>query len=290
MNKTHVVSGKTQIYAILGTPISHSLSPVIHNTMFCHDNLDKIFLALNTDTDHLQLAIDAVRTFDIKGLSITMPLKEEVIRYCDKLSPEAEIIGAVNCIANKNGILTGYNTDCTGFSMSIINEIGALPDRVFIFGAGGVGKAIAAEMALKGVRKLFLTNRSIDKAENLGEKIEHLNKTEVEIIPWDRKSWEEGLKKAELIINCTSLGMNNNGNLADTVPWESIRSNTLIYETIYEPRETTLINKARSLNLKVIEGINLLVYQAAAAYKIWTGLEPDINTILRVVKNSVYDN
>lgn len=290
MNKNRVVSGKTQIYAILGTPISHSLSPIIHNTLFSYNNLDKIFLALNTDIDHLKLAIDVVRSFDIKGLSITMPLKEDILKYCDKLSPEAEIIGAVNCILNKNGILTGYNTDCTGFSMSIINKVGALPDRVFIFGAGGVGKAIAAELVLKGVNKLFLTNRSIDKAENLGKKLEHLNKTEVEIIPWDRKSWEEGIKESDLIINCTSLGMYNNGNLADIVPWKLVRSNTLIYETIYEPRETTLISKARSLNLKVIEGINLLIYQAAAAYKIWTELEPDINIIFKVVKDSVYDN
>ncbi|AEE91963.1 Shikimate dehydrogenase [Tepidanaerobacter acetatoxydans Re1] len=290
MNKNHIVSGKTQIYAILGTPISHSLSPIIHNTLFCYNNLDKIFLALNTDTNNLKLAIDAVRSFDIKGLSITMPLKEEVVKYCDKLLPEAEIIGAVNCILNKNGTLVGYNTDCTGFSMSIINKVGVLPDRVFIFGAGGVGKAIAAELILKGVKKLFLTNRSIDKAENLRKRLEHLSKTEVEIIPWDKKSWNEGIKESDLIINCTSLGMYNNGNLADIVPWELVRSNTLIYETIYEPRETTLISKARSLNLEVIEGINLLVYQAAAAYKIWTGLEPDINIIFKVAKASVYDN
>ncbi|HHW01761.1 MAG TPA: shikimate dehydrogenase [Thermoanaerobacterales bacterium] len=271
MNNYHVISGKTDIYAILGDPVSHSLSPVIHNSAFKYENLDKVFIALKTGKENLKLAMEMVRTFSIKGLSVTMPLKEEILQYLDKLSPEAQLIGAVNCINNENGILTGYNTDSRGFGLSLLAKYNRYPSIAFVFGAGGVAKAVAVELAMNKVKKIYITNRNFERAKSLEDKLSFFKETNVEVIQWEDVKWNNALNESDLIVNCTSLGMNNKGDLSLLVPWDKVRKDAIIYETVYEPLETTFLKKARSLNLDTIAGINLLIYQAAVAFEIWTG-------------------
>lgn len=285
MGHSRIISGKTEIYALFGDPVSHSLSPIIYNSAFEHEKMDKVYIVFKAGKKDLSLAIDMARTFSIKGFNLTMPLKEEILQYLDKISPEAELIGAVNCVKNEDGILTGYNTDSIGFGMSLLSTRGKYPSCAFVFGAGGAAKAVTAHLAMNKVGKIYITNRNYERARTLTEKLSSYDKIEVEILPWESRMWCGALNESDLIVNCTSLGMNNKGNLAELIPWECVGKDTMIYETIYEPLNTAFIMKADSLNLDNVKGTNLLIHQAAVAFKIWTDREAPLD----VIKKSVAD-
>lgn len=273
------ISGKTELYAVLGNPIKHSLSPFIHNTAFRMRSMDKVYVALEVLPDKLKLAIDMMRAFGIKGFNLTMPLKEDVIRYIDALSPEAEAIGAVNCILNKNGRLTGYNTDSQGFALAVLNKKGSIPKTAFILGAGGVAKAIVAQLVLQGVERIYIANRTLNRAEALADKFKNKKQTTLEVVPWKPEIWGKIMSGCGLIVNATSVGMKNNGNLAPSIPWQSINTEAIVFETIYEPLETEFLKRARELKLMTVEGLDLLLYQAAIAFEIWTGQEMPLPVI-----------
>ncbi len=265
-----IISGKTQIYAILGDPIYHSLSPIIHNEAFRIKDLDKVFIALKTNEENLKLAIEATRSLNLRGLSITMPLKEIIVDYLDDLSTDAQIIGAVNCIINNEGALIGHNTDGKGFSLSL-RAMGMCDiENVFIFGAGGVAKAIIVQLMLENIRNIYITDRHIRRAKVLEEKYRNISSSRINIIEWNYEEWSKVINNCDLLINATSLGMRDIGDLSAMIPWRIINRNTIIYDTIYEPLETKLVKKSKELNLRVVSGINLLVYQASIAFNLWT--------------------
>ena len=271
MGDKDTISGKTEIYAIIGNPVTHSLSPLIHNSAFQHQNLDKVYIALPAGVEQLALATEMVRSFHIKGLNVTMPLKEAILPYLDKLSPEAASIGAVNCVKNSGGFLTGYNTDSTGFGLSIQENRGAYPSSAFLFGAGGAAKAIAVHLVLQGIDRLYITNRNVQRAGALGAQLLALGQTKVQVLPWDTATWAPYFCQCELVINATALGMKRVGDLGALLPWASLAKGTIIYETVYEPLCTSLMKQAGDLGFTVIPGTELLLYQAADAYQIWTG-------------------
>lgn len=273
------ISGKTELYAVLGNPIKHSLSPFIHNTAFRLRSMDKVYVALEVLPDKLKLAIDMMRAFGIKGFNLTMPLKENVIQYIDALSPEAEAIGAVNCILNENGRLTGYNTDSQGFALAVLNKKGSIPKTAFILGAGGVAKAIVAQLVLQGVERIYIANRTLKRAEALADKFKNKKQANLEVVPWKPEIWGKIMSGCGLIVNATSVGMKNNGNLALSIPWQSINTEAIVFETIYEPLETEFLKRARELKLMTVEGLDLLLYQAAIAFEIWTGQEMPLPVI-----------
>jgi shikimate dehydrogenase len=278
-----IVSGKTEIYAILGDPIYHSLSPIIHNEAFKIKDLDKVFIALKTNNRTIKLAMEAIRNFNLKGLSITMPLKELIIEYLDDLSNDAKIIGAVNCVVNNGGLLVGYNTDGKGFSLSLkdmgINNL----KNVFVIGAGGVAKAIVLQLMLENVKNIFITNRHIDRAKTVEAKLKSISSSLINIIEWDYKEWSKVINSCDLIVNATSLGMEDIGDLSVMIPWEVVNKRTIIYDTIYKPLETKLIKKSKNMNLKIINGINLLIYQASISFNLWTKKELPIV----IIKNKI---
>lgn len=279
MKISTALSGQTEIYAVLGKPIKHSLSPMIHNTAFLETGLDKVYVAFEAMPDKLKLAIDMMRAFDIKGFNLTMPLKEEVIQYLDQLSPEAELIGAVNCVDNKNGILTGYNTDSRGFALSVLKKHSQIPKRAFVLGAGGVSKAICVQLVLQGVEQIYITNRHTERAKTLADKVSVIGETKIDVIPWDRKDWEKIMPECGIIINATSLGMGNAGNMAALIPWSNISKKAIVYETIYNPLETGFLKHAREIGLSTVEGLDLLLYQGAIAFEIWTGREMPLSVV-----------
>jgi shikimate dehydrogenase len=291
MSDYRVISGKTDIYAVIGNPVIHSLSPILHNAVFQHEKLNKVYIALRADKSGLKLAIDALRLFDIKGLNVTMPLKEDIIKYLDALSTEAELIGAVNCIDNNNGFLTGYNTDSTGFWQSLVTTaMKHVPNKVFIFGAGGVARAIAYQLVTKGVKVIYLTNRNLNRAEELAKGLNCLKKTETKVINWQPNKWRKVIGECSLIINCTSLGMNKKGNLAQIVPWQVVRNDAIIYDTIYEPSETSFLKKAKQMGLRSVGGISLFIHQACDSQKIWTGIQPPIDVVKTAIEDYMVKN
>lgn len=278
-----LISPSTKIYAILGDPISHSMSPVMYNAVFKYYNLDKIFIALRTNKEKLKIAIDMVINFNIGGLSVTMPLKEHILKYLDNLSKDAQIIESVNCVTNNNGFLTGYNTDGKGFISSIGNYFDKI-NKIFIFGAGGLSKAIIYQLLLYKRFELFVTNRHISRALHLIEKYNNLFiKSKVSVIPWNSHNIHEAICESDLIINATSLGMKNVGDISLLIPWNRIKKEAIIYETVYNPLNTYLIKRAEKGNFKTINGVDLLINQAVLAYEIWVGEKPPIKVIREAI-------
>lgn len=284
MGGSRIISGKTEIYALFGDPVSHSLSPIIYNSAFEYEKMDKVYIVFKAGKNDIKLAVDMARTFSIKGFNLTMPLKEEILQYLDELSPEAELIGAVNCVKNEGGKLTGYNTDSSGFGLSLLSKSGKYPSAVFILGAGGVAKAVTAHLAMNKVGKIYITNRNHGRALSLADKLCCFKQTEVEILPWESSKWGNALGESDAIVNCTSLGMNNKGDLAALVPWQHIKKGALIYDTVYEPLETTFLKKASELNFDTVKGTSLLINQAAAAFNIWTGREAPVEVMKKSVE------
>mgnify|MGYP001810839639 CR=1 FL=1 len=213
-----------------------------------------------------------IRRFGLAGVNVTMPLKQAIVPYLDQLSPAAQQVGAANCVIYNNGLLFGHNTDSTGFRLSLATHFQAAPETVFLLGAGGAARAIAAELVRWGCRNLLISNRSQDKAEALAALFQDQDVCRVKVLPWLPVQWPETLNSTDLVVNATSLGMGGNGSVAELLPWPEISRRPVVYETIYNPLDTDLLVQARQHQFPVVEGIELLLWQAVAGFEIWTGL------------------
>ena len=265
------ISGHTRLYAVIGDPIRHSLSPRIMNSAFAANCLDAVYVALPVQEQDAALAMDMVRRCGLAGVNVTMPLKQAIVPFLDQLSPTAQQVGAANCVINDQGVLTGHNTDCTGFRLSLSKHFPAAPNSAFLLGAGGAARAIAAELVRWGCRELMICNRSQARAEELAGLFQEQAACRVEVVPWVPGEWPQLLNRTDLFINATSLGMGDNGSVAELIDWRAIERRPLIYETVYNPLETDLLTRARKHRCPVVVGTELLLWQAAAGFEIWTG-------------------
>ena len=265
------ISGHTRLYAVIGDPVSHSLSPRILNSAFAATGVDAVYVALPVREQDAALAMDMVRRFGLAGVNVTMPLKQAIVPYLDQLSPAAQQVGAANCVINDQGVLIGHNTDCTGFRLSLSKHFQAAPNSAFLLGAGGAARAIAAELVRWGCQELLICNRSQARAEELAGLFQQQAACRVAVVPWEPAQWPELLNHCELFINATSLGMGGNGSVADLIDWQAIERRPLIYETVYNPLETELLVQARKHRCPVVVGTELLLWQAVAGFEIWTG-------------------
>ena len=265
------ISGHTLLYAVIGDPVKHSLSPVLMNSAFAANQIDAVYVALTVKETAARLAMDMVRTFGLGGVNVTMPLKQAIIPWLDQLSPAAELVGAANCVINREGVLIGHNTDCTGFRLSLANHFSQAPTAAFLLGAGGVARAIASELVHWGCRTFYITNRSRDKAEGLAEILRPRGRTDIRVLDWQSSEWSTALADVNLLVNATSIGMGGAGNLAELLPWECLNQTTVIYETVYNPLETSFLRQARQRGFQALPGTELLLWQAVAGFELWTG-------------------
>jgi shikimate dehydrogenase len=273
------ISGHTRLYAVIGDPVSHSLSPRIMNSAFSQAGIDAVYVALTVRETEAEQAMQMIRTVGLAGVNVTMPLKQAIVPYLDQLSPTAKQVGAANCVINTDGVLTGHNTDCTGFRLSLSNHFKSAPSKAFLLGAGGAARAIASELVRWGCKKLVLTNRSQDKAEALSELLRETGTCQIKVLPWNPADWEATLNATNLIINATSLGMGGKGSVAELLCWKGISRQAIIYETVYNPLDTDLLTQARQHRFQVVEGIELLLWQAVAGFEIWTGVEAPVGVM-----------
>lgn len=276
------VRGSTYVYCIIGHPIAHSLSPVIHNTLFNMYNIDAIYVAFDVKPEKLREAINGIRSLNIKGCTVTIPHKERVIVLLDEVDPVAQKIGAVNTIKNENGKLIGYNTDVWGFLEPLTRFADALRgDSALLIGAGGAARAIVYALKTLGVGKLFIANRTKTRGKILEEYSLEIG-LDAEYIGFDEKALNEKARKVKLIVNATPLGMHGIGGRVP-ITSNSIRSDTIVYDIVYNPVETPLLVEARKAGAKIITGVDMLIYQAMLAFKIWTGVHPEPDPLYDVV-------
>ncbi len=260
-------------FGVIGHPISHSASPVMHNAVFRALNIDAIYLAFDVKPESLREALFGAKALGFRGLNVTIPHKEEITKYL-KLRGLAERIRAVNTVDVQS--LEGYNTDATGALRTLESyDVDYENKVVLIVGAGGVARAIA--FALAGKSTLIITNRTESRGLKLVEDVRAYG--DCVFHPYDRL--EELRGKFDILINCTPLGMRGFEKKLP-VP-ESIVENVVVFDTVYNPIETPLIKLAKRRNCRVVYGLDMLVYQGAEAFKIWFGFDPPIEVMKKAV-------
>lgn len=270
-----VISGKTKICALIGDPVDHSMSPAIHNIAFSEMGLDYVYVAFRVKAEDVPAAIEGMKALDIKGLSVTMPHKVAVPRLLDKLDPLAEKIGAINTIVNDGGILTGYNTDATGFLQAMLERgIDPKDKNITILGAGGASRAVSFILADRGAN-LTILNRleEFDWAIELARKISQTFSKSVEALELNKENLIKALEKADILVNATSVGMSPNINVTP-VPAELLKPGIVVYDIIYNPIKTRLLKDAEAAGAEIISGVDMLVWQGVLAFEIWTGKKP----------------
>ena len=252
-------------YLVVGNPIEHSLSPKLHNFWINKNNIDAIYNKERLDNKDLKELILRIKKKEVDGANITVPYKREIIPYLDKLSPAAESTQSVNTIYLNNNLIVGHNTDIDGFELAINDlKFNMINKKILILGAGGVVPSIIFALYKMKVSEITLSNRIKKKAEDLKILFKELN-----IINWGN------LSAFDVVINATSIGLNDNEKI--DLDYSKIGKGKLFYDVIYNPNETNFLKMAKNLGNKVENGKKMFIYQAAAAFKIWHGIQPNIN-------------
>ena len=261
-----MLSGDTRVAAVIGHPVHHSLSPAIHNAAFEALGLDWAYVAFDVAPDATAGAVEAVRTLGLAGLSVTMPHKDGAARSVDRLSAEAEALGAVNCVVPRaDGELLGENTDGAGFLDALRVDLGVSPDgrRCVVLGAGGAARAVVLALAGAGAREVVVVNRTPERG---AEAVALAG-------PVGRLGPPEAAADAEIVVNATPVGMDG---ASTPLPGAHFGGGQVVVDLLYHPPLTPLLEGAEADGATVANGLGMLVHQAAHAFAQWTGLEAPV--------------
>jgi shikimate dehydrogenase len=272
-----MISAKTRICGLIGDPVEHSMSPVMHNAAFSRLGLDFIYLPFRVEKENLAKAIDGFRALNMTGLNVTIPHKVAVIPFLDELETLAEKIGAVNTIVNNNGYLKGYNTDASGFLKALL-ERGIEPGgkRVVILGAGGASRAISFTLAERKAELVILNrNLEMDWAVELASSISRFSGKEVKALELNEENLSTVLEDADILVNATSVGMSPNAGQT-LVAKRLLRPKLVVFDVVYNPVKTRLLAEAGEAGATTIDGIDMLVWQGALAFELWTGFKAPV--------------
>ena len=278
------IDGYTRLAAVVANPIKHSISPFIHNSAFEATNTNGVYLAWEVDAAELAETVANIRRYQMYGINLSMPYKEQVIPYLDQLSEEACLIGAVNTVVNREGTLIGYNTDGKGFFKSL-PSFKISRKRLVLLGAGGAAKAILAQAILDGVSQIsvFVRSSSMEKTRPYLEKIQNATGFRVDLFALeDVQDLQDSITKADLLVNATSVGMDGS---SQPIPTSIVLPEKLmVADVIYQPFETPFLKWAKNQGNQSINGLGMLLYQAAEAFELWTGKEMPTDQIWELLK------
>ncbi|MBI3638741.1 MAG: shikimate dehydrogenase [Thaumarchaeota archaeon] len=258
----------TKTYAVIGDPIDHSLSPAIHNAAFGFLRMDCTYIAYRIPKGELVHGIEALKKIQISGFNVTIPHKIEMMKFLDEVDGNCKTIGATNTVVNNYGSLKGYNTDMDGFLDPIKKRnIDCKDSDVLLVGAGGAARAIVSGFSKEKVRKITIANRTKERADEL---IKFANNLGVESDYSDLSNAGDIAGKYKFIVNATSMGLKGN---ACPISTRSITKNSIVYDIVYMPVETELIEQSKKQGAIIIYGWEMLLGQAMRSFEIWTGLE-----------------
>ena len=278
------IDGYTRLAAVVANPIKHSISPFIHNRAFEATNTNGVYLAWEVEGTDLAETVANIRRYQMFGINLSMPYKEQVIPYLDELSEEARLIGAVNTVVNREGTLIGYNTDGKGFFKSL-PSFKISGKRMVLLGAGGAAKAILAQAILDRVSQVsvFVRSASMGKTKPYLEKLQHETGFRVDLFALeDAQELQENIRKADLLVNATSVGMDG---ASQPIPTSIVLpEKLLVADVIYQPFETPFLKWARSQGNHAVNGLGMLLYQAAEAFQLWTDKEMPTDQIWELLK------
>lgn len=275
------VNGETQVYGIIGYPVKHSKSPQFQTAAFQTLGINAIYLPFQVRPEDLQKAIEGIKALSIKGINVTVPHKEEVIKYLDEISEEVEYIGACNTVKNIDGYLQGFNTDAYGFIGGLKELTPDFANKKFlVIGAGGASRAVIYGLIKSGVQKIILANRTVKKAEEIVSDFKKLNRFIEEIIDIISLSHIENyLKDVDIIVNTTSIGLKEDD--PPLFDYSKIEKRHIIVDIIY--KKTKLLQAAEEKGCLYQDGLPMLLYQGAKAFEIWTGQKAPVEEMRRVL-------
>ena len=278
------IDGYTRLAAVVANPIKHSISPFIHNRAFEATHTNGVYLAWEVEATDLAETVANIRRYQMFGINLSMPYKEQVIPYLDQLSEEARLIGAVNTVVNREGTLIGYNTDGKGFFKSL-PSFKISGKRMVLLGAGGAAKAILAQAILDGVSQVsvFVRSASIEKTRPYLEKLQNETGFKVDLFALeDVSELQSRIIDSDLLVNATSVGMDG---VSLPIPASVVLpEKLLVADVIYQPFETPFLNWARNQGNHAVNGLGMLLYQAAEAFQLWTGKEMPTDQIWELLK------
>ena len=252
-------------FLVIGNPIDHSLSPMLHNYWINENNINALYEKHKLDENDLRDLFFQVKEKKIDGINVTVPFKKAVIPFLDQLTNEAVKTQSVNTIYLHENKLMGHNTDIIGFKKSIKNFKYDINNKeVFILGAGGVVPSIIFALTQMGVSKIIVSNRSKEKADNLKNLFQN-----IEIVDWGE------VPNFDMIVNATSVGLKKDDNI--NLDLSSVGKDKFFYDVIYNPKETNFLKIGKNAGNITLNGKMMFVYQALSAFKIWHGVEPEIN-------------
>ena len=279
---TKIITGKTKIYGIIGYPVNHSFSPMMHNAAFGELKIDARYLSFSVKPENIHQAIEGIKALDISGVNVTIPHKSSIIPYLDEVTPLAKKIGAVNTVKNVNGRLIGTNTDVLGFIQSLKKlKFSPLDKTIGMLGAGGSARALIAGLADAGASKILIHNRTVERAKKIEfEFSKKFPNTKIKSVSLDN------IKRSflDLLVNTTTVGMTSD---ASPIDLTQSKKKEHVVDIIYSPSKTKLLREANNLEIPNINGLRMLLYQGCEAFKFWTGVPAPEDVMLKQLHNLV---
>lgn len=270
----------TRLLGVMGHPVAHSKSPLMHNRALESQKLPYTYLAFDVRPEELPQAVNGMRALGARGWNVTIPHKVAIMALLDEVNDEAHQIGAINTVVNDGGKLIGMNTDGAGYLRSLKEETGLrlAEQRVLILGAGGAARGVAYALAQSGVQSVVIANRTVAKAEQLRSLLQHL--TDVKAVPL--AEIEKWIDDRTLIVNTTSVGMHPH--VEETpIAGELLPEGAIVSDLIYNPMKTTLLRQAEGRGCVIHNGLGMFVHQGALAYEQWTGVQPPLDVMRQAV-------
>ena len=257
-------------FGIIGNPIKHSLSPLLHNYWFKKYNIDASYSIIEAGEKDLPSIVKKIKDKSISGINITLPYKQKIINNIDKIINDAEITGSVNTLLkDENGFIIGENTDVFGLQAAYLKEIDSgLHNKTLVIGAGGVAPSVILSLQKSGVKNISIINRTQDKCLFLKKKFNYLN-----VLPWNSLQSEIG--KYDIIINATSLGLKNGQDF--DFDFSKCKDDAIYIDTIYNPLKTKTYKFLEDKGVKVFNGLDMFIYQGQKSFYLWNKINPEID-------------
>jgi shikimate dehydrogenase len=283
------ISGHTTIFAVLGHPIHHSLSPAMHNASLQSLGMDAVYAAFDVDPSRLMTVLPAMADMGFGGVNLTVPLKEVAFSGLKNLDDSARRLGAVNTVVFRPDGLKGYNTDDKGFLIAIEEAFSATPSdhSILVLGCGGAGRAVAITCAVQGARRLLLADVEEARTRRVADEIRALApRVDITPLPADPGAWKAQAREADLVVQATPVGMKpDDKSLLDA---SAFRAGQLVFDLVYMYPETAFMKAARQAGAKASNGLSMLLHQGAYAFTIWTGRKADVAAMRHALEAAVY--
>ncbi len=279
------IDTRTRLVGLLGQPLGHSLSPVMHNRAFRILGLNYCYLPIEVADEDLETVTAGIAKMNFAGYNVTIPHKIRIMDCLDAVDPLARAIGAVNTVTIRNGRSTGYNTDGIGFVRSIeaAGRLSIKGQSVMLLGGGGAARAIAMTLARQGAARIAIANRTEAKAHSLAGDVNRQGRECCRAVPMEPPALETVLRHTDILVNTTSVGMHPREEECP-LPDHLVHGGLAVCDIVYNPRQTRLLDIARQKGCRLVEGLGMLVYQGAAGFQMWTGLEAPVEAMFDAIR------